>query len=61
MKESQNIVKMIAGPFLFFQVNMDHLLITQRHLYIGISKLYLDNLCIKEHIYHPHYTAIVIF
>ena len=56
MKESQNIMKMIENdPFLFFQVNMDHLLIIQRHLYIGISKLYLIIFALKS-IYITHIT-----
>ena len=42
-------------PFLFFQVNMTHLLIIQRYLYIGISKLYLIIFVLKS-IYITHIT-----
>ena len=38
-----------------FQVNMTHLLITQRHLYIGISKLCLIIFALKS-IYITHIT-----
>ena len=40
---------------LFFQVNMVHLLISQKHLYIGVSKLYLKIFALKS-IYIIHIT-----
>ena len=49
-------MKKIAGHFfLIFQVNITHLFITHRRLYIGISKLYLITFALKS-IYVTHIT-----